>query len=214
MPRATQKPRIRSSRPSCRISTSDECSNVHRGLLSSFPKSPEPPQSSNRHEDKLQRASSMRQRSAAKSSSLSNDDRVDQSRRAESRRRQAWCGRGDEILITGMEHHSNIVPWQLLCERTGARTSSSWSSIERSRRALVMDEFERAAERSHADSFHVGLHFKFAGHSINPVEQIIEIAHAKCGAPVLLDGAQAVGHATRNRRTRRWTAISYAVLRT
>jgi cysteine desulfurase/selenocysteine lyase len=95
---------------------------------------------------------------------------------------------GDEILITGMEHHSNIVPWQLLCEQTGARlrvvpiTDSG---------ELVFAEFERLlTARTRLVSV---AHCSNALGTINPVAKIIARAHA-AGAVVLLDGAQAVPH--------------------
>ncbi len=95
---------------------------------------------------------------------------------------------GDEILISTMEHHSNIVPWQLLCERVGARlrvipiTDSG---------ELIYEEFERLlTERTRLVSV---VHCSNALGTINPVEKIVERAHA-VGALVLLDGAQAVPH--------------------
>lgn len=95
---------------------------------------------------------------------------------------------GDEILITAMEHHSNIVPWQLLCEQVGARLRVVPITDAGE---LVMDEFERLInERTRL----VGaVHCSNALGTINPVERIIAKAHA-VGAVVLLDGAQAVPH--------------------
>jgi cysteine desulfurase / selenocysteine lyase len=95
---------------------------------------------------------------------------------------------GDEILITGMEHHSNIVPWQLLCERTGAalRVVPITDDGE-----LDLDAFERLlTERTRL----VGVvHLSNALGTLNPVERLVPLAHA-AGAKVLLDGAQAVSH--------------------
>ncbi len=96
--------------------------------------------------------------------------------------------RGDEILITAMEHHSNIVPWQLLCESTGAalRVAPINEAGE-----LVVGEFEgligpktRLVALAHVSN---------ALGTINPVQQLVAMAHAR-GVPVLLDGAQAVPH--------------------
>ncbi len=95
---------------------------------------------------------------------------------------------GDEVLITAMEHHSNIVPWQLLCEQVGARLRVVPISDEGE---LVMEDFERLLTgRTRLVAI---VHCSNALGTINPVEQIIERAHA-AGAVVLLDGAQAVPH--------------------
>ncbi|MGH8726619.1 MAG: SufS family cysteine desulfurase [Burkholderiales bacterium] len=95
---------------------------------------------------------------------------------------------GDEILITAMEHHSNIVPWQLLCEQTGAtlKVAPINDSGE-----LILDEFERLlSERTRLVAL---VHVSNALGTINPVRKMIAAAHAR-GVPVLLDGAQAVAH--------------------
>jgi cysteine desulfurase/selenocysteine lyase len=92
---------------------------------------------------------------------------------------------GDEILVTEMEHHSNIVPWQLLCEATGARLRVA--PVD-DRGALVMEELEKlvgARTRLVAVA-----HVSNVLGTINPVREIAEIAH-RAGALVLLDGAQA-----------------------
>ncbi len=95
---------------------------------------------------------------------------------------------GDEILITEMEHHSNIVPWQLVREQTGARLRVVPIN---ERGELVMEEFERLLnERTKLVA--VG-HISNALGTINPVKRIIDAAH-DMGAKVLLDGAQAVPH--------------------
>jgi len=97
---------------------------------------------------------------------------------------------GDEILISEMEHHSDIVPWQLLCERTGATLVVAPMS---DRGELIMDQFEaRLSERTRL----VGIvHLSNALGTINPVAEIIAKAHA-AGAKVLVDGAQALAHLT------------------
>ncbi|HEY8554671.1 MAG TPA: cysteine desulfurase [Burkholderiales bacterium] len=95
---------------------------------------------------------------------------------------------GDEILISAMEHHSNIVPWQMLCEQVGARLRVA--PIDDSG-ALVFEEFERLLnERTRLVAM---VHCSNALGTINPVRRVIERAHA-AGAVVLLDGAQAAPH--------------------
>jgi cysteine desulfurase/selenocysteine lyase len=95
---------------------------------------------------------------------------------------------GDEILITGMEHHSNIVPWQLVCGERGARLRVA--PID-DRGNLLIDELEAAiGPRTRL----VGVaHVSNALGTVNPVGRIVEMAHRK-GVPVLVDGAQAVPH--------------------
>ena len=97
---------------------------------------------------------------------------------------------GDEILITEMEHHSNIVPWQLLCEQTGAVLKVV--PIDETGE-LMLDEFHKLlSPRTRL----VGIvHISNALGTVNPVKEIIDAAHA-VGAVVLVDGAQAVAHAT------------------
>ncbi|TLS77699.1 cysteine desulfurase [Mariprofundus erugo] len=95
---------------------------------------------------------------------------------------------GDEILITHMEHHSNIVPWQLLCERVGA-TLKVVPMNEHGE--LIMESFDALlCERTRL----VGaVHMSNALGTINPIASIIAKAHA-AGAKVLIDGAQAAAH--------------------
>jgi cysteine desulfurase / selenocysteine lyase len=95
---------------------------------------------------------------------------------------------GDEILVSWMEHHSNIVPWQIVCEQTGAvlKVVPITGSGE-----LMLDEFDRLlGDRTRLVSI---VHVSNALGTINPVETIIAKAHAR-GVPVLVDGAQAVPH--------------------
>ncbi|MBA2352560.1 MAG: SufS family cysteine desulfurase [Burkholderiales bacterium] len=95
---------------------------------------------------------------------------------------------GDEIVISTMEHHSNIVPWQLLCERTGAvlRVVPINDDGE-----FLFDDYRKLVnERTR---FVAVVHVSNALGSINPVKKIIELAH-RFGARVLVDGAQAVPH--------------------
>jgi cysteine desulfurase/selenocysteine lyase len=95
---------------------------------------------------------------------------------------------GDEVLITAMEHHSNIVPWQMICEDRGAilRVAPINENGE-----LLMDEFRRML--SHRTRFVSVVHVSNALGTINPVRQIVELAH-RWKIPVLLDGAQAAPH--------------------
>ncbi len=95
---------------------------------------------------------------------------------------------GDEVLITAMEHHSNIVPWQQLCGRTGATLRVA--PIDDSG-ALVMDEFERLL--SNRTKIVSVVHLSNALGTINPVPDIVRLAKA-AGAVVLVDGAQAAYH--------------------
>jgi cysteine desulfurase/selenocysteine lyase len=95
---------------------------------------------------------------------------------------------GDEILITGMEHHSNIVPWQMLCEEKGAtlRVAPISDSGE-----LILEEFEKLiGERTRLVAV---THVSNVLGTINPVKRIIDLAHRR-NVPVLLDGAQAAPH--------------------
>ena len=95
---------------------------------------------------------------------------------------------GDEILITAMEHHSNIVPWQMLCQQTGAVLKVAPINLSGE---VIMEEFEASlTERTKLVSV---VHMSNALGTINPVKHIIELAHAK-GVPVMLDGAQAIPH--------------------
>ena len=97
---------------------------------------------------------------------------------------------GDDIVITAMEHHSNIVPWQLLCEQTGAVL----------RAAPINDDGEldvAAFEQLLGDRTRLVavVHVSNALGTINPVKRLVALAHAR-GVPVLVDGAQAVPHLT------------------
>jgi cysteine desulfurase/selenocysteine lyase len=97
-------------------------------------------------------------------------------------------GPGDEVLITAMEHHSNIVPWQLLCEEK--RAVLQVAPIDDSGE-LLMDEFEkRLSSRTRMVAV---THVSNALGTVNPVREIADLAHAR-GVPVLVDGAQAVPH--------------------
>ena len=98
------------------------------------------------------------------------------------------CGKGDEIVVTTMEHHSNIVPWQMACERTGAVLRVTPIN---ERGELILSEFEALLnERTKIVSV---AHVSNVLGTVNPVAKIIRIAH-KYGAKVLIDGAQAIAH--------------------
>lgn len=99
-----------------------------------------------------------------------------------------FIGAGDEILLTMMEHHSNIVPWQLLAERTGAKVRVIPIN---DRGEVQLDEYEKMLNPRVKM---VGVvHISNALGTINPVRQMIELAH-RHGIPVLVDGAQAAPH--------------------
>lgn len=101
---------------------------------------------------------------------------------------KAFIGQGDEVVISAMEHHSNIVPWQMLCEETGAvlkiipMDESGVLDIDAYRKLL-----------SAKTKIVAVTYVSNALGTINPVEEIISLAH-ECGAPVLLDAAQAIQH--------------------
>jgi cysteine desulfurase / selenocysteine lyase len=97
-------------------------------------------------------------------------------------------GPGDEVLLTAMEHHSNIVPWQMLCERNRAVLRVAPITDEG---VLDMDRF--AALLGPRTKLVSLVHMSNALGTINPVRDIVRLAHAR-GIPVLLDGAQAVAH--------------------
>lgn len=95
---------------------------------------------------------------------------------------------GDEIIVSALEHHSNIVPWQMLCERTGAQLKvipmNEQGSLEMSVYEQLITEKTKLVFVNHVSN---------ALGTVNPIEFIIQKAHA-VGAAVLLDGAQATPH--------------------
>ncbi|KXB31808.1 cysteine sulfinate desulfinase [Dechloromonas denitrificans] len=95
---------------------------------------------------------------------------------------------GDEILITEMEHHSNIVPWQLLCQRSGALLRVA--PIDDAGQLCVEQFAKLLGPRTRLVALS---HMSNALGSINPVKKLVNLAH-QVGAVVLLDGAQAVAH--------------------
>ena len=95
---------------------------------------------------------------------------------------------GDEILITGMEHHANIVPWQMLAEQAGTRLAVAPITDEGE---LILEEFDRLiTDRTKLVAV---TWVANALGTVNPIEEMIEMAHAK-GVPVFVDAAQAVQH--------------------
>ncbi len=103
-------------------------------------------------------------------------------------RRSKLVGPGDEILISTLEHHSNIVPWQMLCEDTGAQLKVVKIIPEGE---LDLDDFKQKISKK--TKLVAISHISNALGTINPVRKIIDWSHA-IGVPVLLDGAQACPH--------------------
>lgn len=100
----------------------------------------------------------------------------------------SFLKKGDEILVSAMEHHSNIVPWQMLCERTGGVLKVIPMNQNGE---LIMEEYH--ALLSEKTKLVFCNHVSNALGTINPIEEITEAAH-KVGAAVLIDGAQAAAH--------------------
>ena len=94
----------------------------------------------------------------------------------------------DEVIVSGMEHHSNIVPWQLACERAGARLKVIPFSDEG-----VLDLHVYESLFTKRTRIVACCHVSNTLGTVNPIKKIVEIAHAH-GVPVLVDGAQAVAH--------------------
>lgn len=101
---------------------------------------------------------------------------------------QANIGEGDEILVSALEHHSNIVPWQMLCERTGAKL-----------RVIPMNDAGELEQDAYTDMLSERVKLVAVNHvsnalgTVNPIKQMIAQAHA-VGAVVMIDGAQATPH--------------------
>lgn len=96
--------------------------------------------------------------------------------------------KGDEIILSTMEHHSNIVPWQMLCEKTGAKLRVAPMDTNG---VLIMEEYSRICNKK--TKLVVISHVSNALGTINPIESILSIAHSN-NAVVLIDGAQAAPH--------------------
>lgn len=101
---------------------------------------------------------------------------------------EAFCKAGDEIIVSVMEHHSNIVPWQMLCERKGMKLSV----IPMNERGELNMEAYKSLLNEHTRIVSIA-HVSNVLGTINPVKEIIQIAHHQ-NIPVLVDGAQAVPH--------------------
>jgi cysteine desulfurase / selenocysteine lyase len=97
-------------------------------------------------------------------------------------------GTGDEVLITAMEHHSNIVPWQILCDEKGAKLRVAPINDAGE---LILDEFAKLL--TSRTKIVAVAHVSNALGTVNPLAQMIELAHKK-NIPVLIDGAQAIPH--------------------
>ncbi|MCH8960120.1 MAG: cysteine desulfurase [Bacteroidetes bacterium] len=101
---------------------------------------------------------------------------------------RSHVGEGDEVVISAMEHHSNIVPWQMLCQEKGATLRVIPVN---DRGELIMEAYERLlSDRTKLVAF---VHVSNSLGTINPVRRMIEAAHQR-NIPVLIDGAQAVQH--------------------
>ena len=96
--------------------------------------------------------------------------------------------KGDEIILSAMEHHSNIVPWQMLCEKTGAKLRVAPMDTNG---VLIMEEYSKICSKK--TKLVVISHVSNALGTINPIESILSIAHSN-NAVVLIDGAQAAPH--------------------
>jgi cysteine desulfurase/selenocysteine lyase len=101
---------------------------------------------------------------------------------------RAHVSAGDEVLITAMEHHSNIVPWQMLCDEKHAKLRVAPISDSGE---LLLDEFVNLL--GSRTKLVAAAHVSNALGTVNPVRQMIEMAHSR-NIPVLIDGAQAVPH--------------------
>ena len=96
--------------------------------------------------------------------------------------------KGDEVIVSALEHHSNIVPWQMLCEHTGAVLKVIPMNLQGE---LIMDEYDKLL--SEKTKLVCCNHISNALGVLNPIEDIIDKAHA-VGAAVLIDGAQSCPH--------------------
>lgn len=101
---------------------------------------------------------------------------------------ERFIKKGDEIIISRMEHHSNIVPWQIICEKKGAKLKVVPFN---KKGELLLDEYRKLINEK--TKMVAIVHVSNSLGTINPVEEIIRLAHKK-GVPVLVDGAQGVQH--------------------
>ncbi len=102
---------------------------------------------------------------------------------------RANLGRGDRVLVPALEHHSNIVPWQMVCAQTGAEVVpvdvTAGGEVDLAALEALLDDRVKLIALAHVSN---------ALGTVNPVREVIELAH-RVGALVLVDGAQAVAHA-------------------
>ena len=99
-----------------------------------------------------------------------------------------FIGAGDEIILTTLEHHSNIVPWQMLADERGAKICVAPIN---DKGELIIDAYERLFNQH--TKFVSMTHVSNALGTINPIKKMIRFAHA-CGVPVMIDGAQSAPH--------------------
>ncbi len=99
-----------------------------------------------------------------------------------------WIGSGDEVLISAMEHHSNLVPWQQLCQKQKANMRVLPVDIQGNLDLDFLDKLLNTQTKLLAIT-----HISNVLGTINPIKEIIEVAHRK-GVPVLIDGAQGIAH--------------------
>lgn len=101
---------------------------------------------------------------------------------------QAFVNQGDEIVVSACEHHSNIVPWQMLCERKGAKLRvlepNEDGQLDPEKLSALLNERTKMVAITHISNV-LGL--------VNPVKELVAVAH-KAGVPVLVDGAQGIVH--------------------
>ena len=101
---------------------------------------------------------------------------------------QAFVNQGDEVVVSACEHHSNIVPWQMLCERKGANLRV----LEPDENGLLDPEKLSALLNEHTKLVAI-THISNVLGFVNPVKELVSVAH-KAGVPVLVDGAQGIVH--------------------
>lgn len=159
-----------------------DCANVHRGVHQLSERATERYEEARRKTQHFLRAADTREivfvRGATEGINLVAHSFVKPRLRA-----------GDEILITAMEHHSNIVPWQIVAEEKQARLRVAPITGDGE---LILEEFERLLGPK--TRFVSVTHISNALGTVNPVHRLVALAHAR-GIPVLIDGAQAAPHA-------------------
>ena len=101
---------------------------------------------------------------------------------------EAYIKEGDEIIVSEMEHHSNLIPWQIICQRKKAHLKMIPFNDDGE---LLLDEYERLI--TDKTKLVAVVHVSNSLGTINPIKKIVTVAHAK-GIPVLVDGAQAIAH--------------------